>query len=232
MRLEIADLNLRRDDVLRLSVPEMHSDVTGVFAILGHNGAGKSLFLRMVHGILAPDSGQITWDGVAASQSRRRRGFMFQSPPRLRRSVADNVAFPLLAQGMSGKDAKARVADALAAHGLAELAAQPAATLSGGEAQRMALARALVTGPDVVLMDEPCANLDPAATRLVEDTIRRIVAGGVAVLISTHDLAQARRLATDVVLFDQGHVAFHGTADAFFADTGNRIAENFKAGYL
>ena len=232
MRLLLENVTIARDGIDRLGPVSLCHDLSGITCVLGHNGAGKSLFLRTVHGLIDPDAGRVTWDGAAAFETRRRRGFMFQTPPVMRRSVADNVAFPLLAAEVGASERRQRVASALEDAGLTALARQPAATLSGGEKQRMALARALVIAPEVMLLDEPCANLDPAATRLLEATLRRVTADGVQVLMSTHDIAQARRLADHVLLFAAGAVVFSGPANRFFDQTDIADVENFKRGYI
>ena len=189
---------------------------TGVTAILGANGAGKSLFLKLCHGLIAPTVGSIMWNGFAPEFGRKERGYMFQQTPIMRRSVAANVEFPLIAAGVKRGERLRLVADALQAARLTDKADQPAAALSGGERQRMALARAMVLRPNVLLLDEPSASLDPESTLAMEAMIRGAASTGKRVLLATHDWAQAQRLASDVVLLQKGMLTADESADSFF----------------
>ncbi len=204
----------------------------GITVIMGPNGAGKSLFLGAAHGLLPQMRGGVHWDGVAASQSRAKRGFVFQTTPVMRRSVAGNIAFPLFAQNLPRAE-RARLLDrALRAARLHGDAGKPAAALSGGERKRLALARATVTEPRAVLLDEPAANLDPASTLELEQSLRRISDEGTKVLLSTHDVAQARRLADDVLFFDHGQLVEQADADTFFEHPATPAAERYLRGEL
>lgn len=210
---------------LNLSLP-----AKGVTAIMGANGAGKSLFLRLAHGILSGATGQINWGQDSAAASIQSRGFLFQDSPVMRRSVARNIAFPLQAAGI--KDQKAKVAKALELARLTGQAQLPAAQLSGGQRQRMALARALVTEPEVLLLDEPSASLDPGSTRELETMVQDVASRGVKVLIATHDIAQARRLANDILFFDKGRLAEQADAHTFFASPASDAAQAYLEGRL
>ncbi|MBI4184401.1 MAG: ATP-binding cassette domain-containing protein [Proteobacteria bacterium] len=190
---------------------------------LGPNGAGKSLLLRLCHGLLTPTAGAVRWTGIDAERARRRQAMVFQTPVMLRRAAAANVAYGLKLRGLARAERAARTAEALALTGLAELAKRPARLLSGGEQQRLALARAWALRPEVLFLDEPTASLDPAATGQVEAIVRGIAAAGVKIVMSTHDLGQARRLAGEIVFLCRGRVAERAAAGAFFA--GPRCAE-------
>jgi tungstate transport system ATP-binding protein len=221
------------DNGLRLLGPiSLRLNSPGITVILGPNGAGKSLFLRLVHGLLPPSAGEVRWNGVAAQDSRSTRGFVFQNTPTMRRSVFANVAFPLVAAGVNGHARRERVTRALQQARLAAHAHVPAARLSGGERQRMALARAIVARPGVVLLDEPAANLDPASTKELEAMLQAVSAGGTKILIATHDLAQARRLADEVLFFDQGHLADHASVAEFFDAPSTAAARRYLDGVL
>lgn len=204
----------------------------GITFVMGPNGAGKSLFLSAAHGMLEDARGHVTWNGKNAASSRANRGFVFQNTPVLRRSVAGNIALPLHARRLDRHEKNRRVAIALADARLDADPRKPAATLSGGERKRLALARAIVTDPEVLLLDEPAANLDPASTAELEDILRNISAKGVKILISTHDIAQARRLADDVLFFDQGALVDQAMADAFFDTPSSVPAQNYLKGLL
>ncbi|MFQ5956072.1 MAG: ATP-binding cassette domain-containing protein, partial [Kiloniellales bacterium] len=184
--------------------------------VVGPNGAGKSLLLRLCHGLLRPSAGRITWGGDAAGEAARRQAMVFQRPVLLRRSAAANVRYALALSKVPRGQRAAIVADALAMAGLGALAGRPARVLSGGEQQRLALARAWALGPEVLFLDEPTASLDPAATRAVEEVIRRIAGAGSKIVMTTHDLGQARRLADEVVFLHAGRVVDHAPAPAFF----------------
>jgi tungstate transport system ATP-binding protein len=141
--------------------------------VLGPNGAGKSVLLKLCHGLLRPTRGEVRWAGATPDDTRRRQGMVFQRPVLLRRSVGQPAAS---AQGArrAAREARALAAEALRAAGLAAFARQSARTLSGGEQQRLAIARAWVLKPEVLLLDEPTANLDPEATRAIEELILRL----------------------------------------------------------
>ena len=200
--------------------------------ILGANGAGKSLLLRLCHGLLRPTRGRIAWAGATGAAARRRQAMVFQRPVLLRRSAAANVAYPLALRGLPRAEREARVREALELAGLAPLAARPARVLSGGEQQRLAIARAWVTRPDVLFLDEPTASLDPAATRAVEELIRVIQDSGSKIVMTTHDLSQARRLAEEVLFLHQGRLLERGPASGFFARPRTPEAAAFIRGEL
>ena len=200
----------------------------GLSVIMGPNGAGKSLLLQVLHGLRRPDAGSTDWNGVPPEQATRRQALVFQKPVLLRRSVAANLDFVLRARG---KDRA--LGQALLAHvGLLDKAATPARRLSGGEAQKLALARALATEPEVLLLDEPTASLDPAATQDLENLVRQAVATGTRVLCVTHDIGQARRLADDVVFLHAGRVAEHAPAQRFFDAPQSAAAQAYLAGRI
>ncbi len=204
--------------------------VTGVpIMLLGPNGSGKTTLLRLMMGLIAPSGGQIE---VAALNGRRaaRRAFVFQKPVMLKRSAAANVAFALSAAGFPVEPVV--VAGLLQRVGLASLADRPARQLSGGEQQRLALARALAREPDILFLDEPTASLDPAQSKAVEVIIAGIAAAGVTVVMATHDLGQARRLAGDVVFLVGGRVVEQTLAAQFFAQPKTSAARRFLAGDL
>jgi tungstate transport system ATP-binding protein len=197
--------------------------------IIGPNGAGKSVLLRLLHGLLAPTGGRIAW-ALPAGEARRRQAMVFQRPVMLRRSVLANAAYPLRLAGLG--DAEGEAMAALSRVGLAPLAARPARRLSGGEQQRLALARAWAMRPEVLFLDEPTASLDPAATRQVEEIVAAIAASGTKVVMTTHDLGQARRLAGEVILLLRGAVAARAPAPAFFDSPPTAEAAAFLRGDL
>lgn len=200
--------------------------------VLGPNGAGKSLLLRLCQGLIAPTSGIIDWNGMCPSRARSRLAMVFQRPVLLRRSAAANIDYALSIQGVGRQERRARVAEALAHTDLSHLANRPARVLSGGEQQRLAIARAWALQPEVLFLDEPTSNLDPAATMAVENLVRTIHQAGTTILMTTHDLGQARRLAEEVLFLHRGRLLEHTPTSEFFARPGSAEAMAFIQGKL
>ncbi|PWJ21742.1 ATP-binding cassette domain-containing protein [Jannaschia seohaensis] len=198
-----------------------------VTAVIGPNGSGKTSLLRMMHG-LQPARGRIRWS-VPEAEARQRQAFVFQRPIVLRRSVAANLAYPLRLRGVPREEARARADEQARRFDLTTLLTQPAPSLSGGELQRLALARALITEPELLFADEPCAALDGRATRAVETHLAR-AASRTTLVLATHDMGQARRIATRVIFLLHGRVHETGPADAFFSDPQTEAARAFLRG--
>ena len=199
--------------------------------LIGPNGSGKTTLLRLAMGLVAPTSGRVTWAG-RNDLPPERRAIVFQRPAMLRRSVAGNVRYALAAANVPRSERHRRTADLLALVGLADFERRPARRLSGGEQQRLALARALARDPDVLFLDEPSASLDPAATKAIEDIVRDIAARGVKVMMSTHDLAQARRIGGEVALMHRGRLIESARAMEFFNSPRTEEGRCFLAGEL
>ena len=195
--------------------------------ILGANGAGKSVLMRLMHGLLAPTSGRVAWSGPEA---RRLQAMVFQRPVMLRRSALANVTYALEVAGMS--DTRGLAMAALKEVGLAQLAHRPARVLSGGEQQRLALARAWALHPEVLFLDEPTASLDPSATREIEAVIRAFDASGTKIVMATHNLGQARRLGDEVLFIHQGRLVERASVERFFDRPGSAEAAAFIKGEL
>jgi tungstate transport system ATP-binding protein len=199
--------------------------------ILGPNGAGKSLLLRLCHGLIAPSAGRVLWQGTGV-EPQRRQAMVFQRPVMLRRSAAANLDYALKLRRLPAAARGHRIAEVLARTGLAHLAATPARALSIGEQQRLALARAWAVEPEVLFLDEPTASLDPAATLAVENLIVAMHTAGTKIVMTTHDLAQARRLADEIVFLDRGRLMEQRPAAEFFAAPTTPQAAAFIAGTL
>ncbi len=228
--LRVDQAEVRRDGLRLLGPLSLRLDSPGITVILGHNGAGKSLFVKMCHGMFPPARGVVTWNGKPAMQTRRQRGFLFQHTPLLRRPVRANLAFPLQVAGVPRAERRQRVDAALVAARLSGQATAPAISLSGGERQRLALARACITDPPVVILDEPSAGLDPASTVILETTIRDISSAGTKVFLVTHDIHQARRLSDDVLMFADGALLAFEPAGSFFTRRHTGPVADFLGG--
>ena len=193
--------------------------------ILGPNGAGKSVLMRLCHGLLGPTSGRIVWRGENAG--RQRQAMVFQRPVMLRRSALGNVVYGMKLAGIAPRERELRAQDVLEAVGLSHLAERPARMLSGGEQQRVALARAWALNPEVLFLDEPTANLDPGAVRDIERIIAQVHASGTKIIMSTHNLGQARRLGDEILFLYQGRLAERGLVDRFFREPVSPEAASF-----
>jgi len=218
-------LPLRLQDVsyLRILQPlSLDIEAGPSTVILGANGAGKSVLMRLMHGLLKPSSGTVSW------RSPGRQAMVFQRPVMLRRSALANVAYALR---VAGQD-EGQAMDALKEVGLGHLAHRPARVLSGGEQQRLALARAWALHPEVLFLDEPTASLDPSAAREIESIIRAFDAAGTKIVMATHNLGQARRLADEVIYLHQGRVLERTPVAEFFSRPATAEAAAFIKGEL
>lgn len=205
-------------------------ELGGRTLILGANGAGKSVLMRLMHGLLQPTAGRIAWaGGLPTAQAQ---ALVFQRPVMLRRSTLANVAYGLKLAGVPHAERQRRAEAALDRVGLLHLALRPARVLSGGEQQRVALARAWALQPQILFLDEPTASLDPNAAQEVERIIADIHAAGATIVMATHNLGQARRLADSIVFLHCGSVAEHTPADLFFQQPRSAEAVNFLKGEL
>ena len=200
--------------------------------ILGPNGAGKSVLMRLCHGLLTPTSGRIVWQGAKNGDVRRHQAMVFQRPVMLRRSALANVMYGLKLAGKSRSQSELRAMDVLEVVGLAQHAARPARVLSGGEQQRLALARAWALGPDVLFLDEPTANLDPASTQDIENIVNAIHASGTKIIMTTHNLGQARRLGDEILFISNGRLMEHTPIDRFFKQPASAEAASFIKGEM
>ena len=238
--LEARDLTYQVGDLRLIDGLNLHFEGGGLSAVIGPNGAGKSLLLRLLHGLIAPSGGTVLWHGETADEGiRQRQAMVFQRPVLLRRSVAANLRYALrtargqmTGAGLNGSGLNGSVETWLERANLLHLADRPARRLSGGEQQRLALARALSRRPEVLFLDEPTASLDPTATLAIEELIGQAKAEGTKVILVTHDLGQAKRLADEVLFLHRGKVEARAPTAQFFADPQSDIAAAFLAGRL
>jgi tungstate transport system ATP-binding protein len=198
--------------------------------IMGPSGAGKSVLLRLLHGLDQPAVGAVLWGGMPLTEEvRKRQAMVFQRPVLLRRSVAANLDFVRNLRGTARSD---RREELLGRVGLSGLGRRPARSLSVGEQQRLALARALLLEPEVLFLDEPTASLDPASVLTIEEIVREERERGTKIVFVSHDLSQARRLADEVVFIHRGRVLEHAPAEAFFAGPRSAAARDYLAGRI
>ena len=238
MRAPVSDLPILLEDVsvavgaVTILAPTSLALAAGAPTVLiGPNGAGKTTLLRLAMGLVAPSRGRVTWGG-REDVAPAHRAIVFQRPVMLRRSAGGNIRYALAAAGVPRRARDARVAELFALVGLRTLSDRPARKLSGGEQQRVAVARALAKEAQIVFLDEPSASLDPAATKAIEDVVRAVAMRGIKVVMSTHDLGEARRLAGEIVLMHRGRVIESGAAEAFFSSPKTEEARRFLAGEL
>jgi len=233
--LELHNVGFRHGGQELIKGVSLRLNRSGKTLIMGPNGAGKSLLMRLCHGLLRPSEGTIAWEGargLGVQAVRHRQAMVFQRPVLLRRSARANVEYALALRGFGRREGRQLAGEALERFGLDVIGGRPARVLSGGEQQRLALARAWALRPEILFLDEPTSALDPAATKAVEDAVRAIHEDGVRIVMSSHDLGQARRLADDVVFLARGQLLEHTPAEQFFTAPVSTEAAAFLRGDL
>lgn len=213
--LTLEDVSVRRKGKRLLGPLSMTLPEDGLTIIVGPNGSGKTTLLKVMHGVERISAGRVRW-AVPDELAQHHQSYVFQTPIMLRRSVADNLRYPLQLRKTPRDTVETRVADWASRIGLQDLLKLSATRLSGGEKQRLALARALIRRPEVLFLDEPCANLDGASTRDIERLLGEAQQAGTRIIMTTHDLGQAKRLATDAIFMLDGCIKEAASADAFF----------------
>ncbi len=230
--LELRELSFDADGLRLIDAVNLTVVDGPLTMIVGPNGAGKSLLLRLCHGLLAPTGGQVVWQGPRRADAALHQAMVFQRPVVLRRSVFANVEYPLKLRGVARSIRRNRVLEALQRTGIEHLAERPAAVLSGGEQQKLALARAWTLEPEILFLDEPTASLDPASTLDVERLIGDIHASGIKVMMTSHNLGQLRRLADEVVFLSNGKIVERADTLAFLSDPKSPQAQAYLAGEI
>ena len=239
--LNIRNLSKRYNDTWALRAIDLEVEKGEVFGIIGPSGAGKTTLLRLIATLERPSEGTIQFDGVDLNglsdkeilMMRRRMGFVFQNPTVFKRSVYENVAYGLRIRGTRGLSLSKRVKEALHLVRLSELESRNAATLSGGEAQRLALIRTTIVEPELLLLDEPTANLDPANVALFEEAISEIVkTQGTTIVLATHNMFQAERLADRVGFLLDGELIEVSETDHLFRDPRDERTRSFVRGEM
>ena len=201
----------------------------GFTVVMGPNGAGKTTLLRLMHGLQRLTGGSIEW-AIDEAKTRRKQAYVFQTPIMMRRRVLDSIAYPLLLHGVPKQQAHKRAADCVNRFGLQKVMQNWAPSLSGGERQKLALARALIYRPEILFLDEPTANLDGRATREIEDILHQAQSEGTRIVMATHDMGQAKRMASEVVFVYDGKVHEHTQSARFFEGPKTKKAAAFIKG--
>ena len=231
--LETRGLTYRADGTRFVDDVSLRLREGRITTILGPNGAGKSLLLRLIHGLIAPTSGDVIWnERTLDAPARAAQAMVFQRPVMMRRSVAGNLRFALKVKGVPRHARAGQVEALLTKAGLQDMATRPARLLSGGEQQKLAIVRATIGAPRMLMLDEPTANLDPSATRAVETLVQAVQAQGTTVVMVTHDQGQAKRLAQDVAFLQSGRLAEAGPAARLLTEPQSRPMKAWLDGEL
>jgi len=209
-------------------------EANGITALMGPNGAGKSLTLRLLHNLIKKTSGTIRWNDVTDKKLiQNAQAMVFQKPVLLRRSVIENLRYNLNVKNIKNKTEQDKLIDeALSKAGLQDQANSPARLLSGGEQQKLAMTRALMDNPSILFLDEPTASLDPNATLVIEDLIKEADSKGTKIILVTHDIGQANRLAEEIIFLNQGQVSEQGPAKELVANPQSKPAQQYFAGEI
>lgn len=230
LRMENASYSINEATLIRNLDLEINSDGTSI--ILGHNGAGKSLLLKLFHGVIKPNNGKVTWNSQQPNIYQYWRTFLLQRPTFFNQSIEYNIEFVLRIAGIDKDQHKQRCEQALEVCGLTHLRQRNTRSLSGGELQKVSLARAWVLEPSVILLDEPTVALDPPSVISFESIIQQFVNSGSKIIMTTHDLSQAERLANEIIFIDKGTLIEQSDALNFFAGPSSNQAQKFVSGEL
>ncbi len=228
--IELCSVFFQKSGVRLIDGVSVTLNSRGITVILGPNGAGKSILLRLLHGLETPNEGTVLFKGVVADETiKRKQAMVFQNAVLLRRSVMENLSF---VANLYKPQQPSNLLELLAEVGLAEKQHMPARRLSGGEKQRLCLARALVSQPELLLLDEPTASLDPYSVQMIETLLIKLQHQNTKIIFITHDLNQSRRLAEDILFIYKGRLEAFQPADSFFAKPDSEFAKAFIEGRL
>ena len=227
--LSVSGATVRRRGKVLVGPVDLTLKAGGVTMVIGPNGAGKTSLLKMLHGIERLSGGSVDW-ACDTDDARQRQAFVFQTPVMLRRTVQENLTYPLRLLNVPRNEARAQAVEWAERIGLGQAHARQATVLSGGERQKLALARALIRKPELLFLDEPCASLDGRAMREIEAILTDAAAAGTRIIMSTHDMGQARRLASEVIFILHGKVHEFGPAGGFFDQPETPQARAFLNG--
>ena len=227
--LRVTDVKINIKSKRLIGPINLEIEQNGISILLGANGSGKTTLLEALHGLRKLSSGKVEWN-ISNSQAAAEQAFVFQSPIMLRRTVAENLAFPLKVRRLSKLTTTTEVMMWAKKIGLEDKIKQQAMLLSGGEMQAIAVARALITKPKMLFLDEPTASLDGATKKAIEDILISASSNGTKILMSTHDLGQLKRLARDIIFLHKGIVEAHCSKEEFLTKPPSKAAKQFLAG--
>ena len=227
--LRVTDVKINIKSKRLIGPINLEIEQNGISILLGANGSGKTTLLEALHGLRKLSAGKVEWN-ISNSQAAAEQAFVFQSPIMLRRTVAENLAFPLKVRRLSKLTTTAEVMMWAKKIGLEDKIKQQAMLLSGGEMQAIAVARALITKPKMLFLDEPTASLDGATKKAIEDILISASSNGTKILMSTHDLGQLKRLARDIIFLHNGIVEAHCSKEEFLTKPPSKAAKQFLAG--
>ena len=231
--IEISDLSFEFNGKALISIEKLIVYEPKITVILGPNGAGKSLLLKLIQGIQKPSAGRIKLRGIPIEENQERLTMVLQAPILLRLSVYYNIAMCMNRSNFflsSGE--KETIYRLLKKVGLEDKLNVPAKFLSGGEKQKLSLARALISNPSILLVDEPTSTIDPTTTLLIENMIREQSELGTKIIFVTHDINQAFRLANDAVMIYKGKIVEHGSVKSFFQRPNSSFTKRYLSGSL
>ena len=227
--LRVTDVKINIKSKRLIGPINLEIEQNGISILLGANGSGKTTLLEALHGLRKLSAGKVEWN-ISNSQAAAEQAFVFQSPIMLRRTVAENLAFPLKVRRLSKLTTTTEVMMWAKKIGLEDKIKQQAMLLSGGEMQAIAVARALITKPKMLFLDEPTASLDGATKKAIEDILISASSNGTKILMSTHDLGQLKRLARDIIFLHNGIVEAHCSKEEFLTKPPSKAANQFLAG--
>ena len=227
--LRVTDVKINIKSKRLIGPINLEIEQNGISILLGANGSGKTTLLEALHGLRKLSAGKVEWN-ISNSQAAAEQAFVFQSPIMLRRTVAENLAFPLKVRRLSKLTTTTEVMMWAKKIGLEDKVKQQAMLLSGGEMQAIAVARALITKPKMLFLDEPTASLDGATKKAIEDILISASSNGTKILMSTHDLGQLKRLARDIIFLHNGIVEAHCSKEEFLTKPPSKAAKQFLAG--
>ena len=232
-KIEIKDLKFCHNGRVLLSVEHLSIDSPGITVIVGPNGAGKSLLLKLIQGIVLPSAGQIRLNGLPISDKRQSQSMVLQTPILMRLSVYQNMSMCFERKNFFiSASEKQKIIDILSRVGLGNKLSAPAKLLSGGEKQKLSLARSLISNPSILLVDEPTSTIDPNTTMLIEGLIKDQSKKGTKIIFVTHDIHQAFRLANDAIMIYQGKIVEQENVISFFENPKSDFTKNYLAGKL
>lgn len=234
MDLQITDLQKYYDERCVLNVENQTIKKGNFLGVIGPNGSGKSTLIKIIAGLIEASNGNVVYNNNKLNTKiQQDMTLVFQKPYLLRTTVFNNIAYPLAIRGIKKQEISRRVNDVMKSLDIRTLRDQKAWTLSGGETQKVALARAIVIKPSLLLLDEPTANIDPGSVLVMEENIKKFYEeNGSTVIMITHNLQQSKRLCADVAFMNEGEIIEMDSVDNIFNNSKNTLTKRFIAGEI